>query len=492
MNYSSTRLRSGFGFAFRATFLPFTVTMILWLTRANAITISQLVLCLALFALPWYSYIRWKEQKREQLPIFAIIGFMYWLYYALAMFWSELIIEVARTAFGREAPPDMLTQALAMCLVGICCLWIGMRARLGQFFVPHRVPELTMDRTHRNYLRAVLVISGVLGMIEPSLNALGEGGRQLVSLAISFIPLLAFTLLFRLYLRGEASRADKILIVAFLITRWAVGLSSGWLGAGAAVITIGALTYLAERRRIPRLGVVTVILFTLFFQVGKQDFRAVYWTDQAKATQVDRVSFWVKASMDKWSDAFEDPSGQSFRLLLNQSLSRVSLLTQAANVLEQTPSVVPYQYGELYAYLFVTFIPRAVWPDKPSVNDANRFYQIAYGVTAEEDLDKVSIGVGVLTESFINFGWFGVVGVMFLLGVFFDFYRRAFLSESSGLLMSSLGIALLPQMLSIESQMATYIGGIVQQVGFSLLILLPILKWQTTRPRVLPSLRVTA
>jgi hypothetical protein len=121
-----------------------------------------------------------------------------------------------------------------------------------------------------------------------------------------------------------------------------------------------------------------------------------------------------------------------------------------------------------------------MWPDKPSANEANRFYQVAYGVTDEADLDKVAIGVGVLTEAFINFGWFGVVGVMLLLGVFFDFYQKSFLGSDSGVLMSSLGIALLPQMLGIESQMATYVGGIVQQIFFSLVVLLPVIRWKRT------------
>jgi hypothetical protein len=55
--------------------------------------------------------------------------------------------------------------------------------------------------------------------------------------------------------------------------------------------------------------------------------------------------------------------------------------------------------------MFITLIPRFIWPDKPSVNDANQYYQVAYGLTTEENLDGVSIAVGVMTEGFINFGW---------------------------------------------------------------------------------------
>ncbi len=469
---------------------PLAFTILLWFTRLNPISIWQLSVCLVLLVIPWYSYVSWHQRKINDLPVFAMISLMYWVYYALALFWGELTIPVARTIFGRDAEVEMLSRALLMCLVGVLCLWLGTKARIGGVLVPHHLPEINLDRS-RNYLRVLLASSALLGVLEPSTYVLGEGGRQVIVLALSFIPLLGFTLMFRIYLRGEASRLDKLLVFGFLFVRLFAGLSSGWLGSAASIMIICAAAYVAERNRIPRLAVIIVLLFTLFFQVGKEDFRSVYWSQQTQASHLERVSFWVNTSLEKWGTALGDPSGAELRGLLNQSVSRVSLLTQSANVLEQTPDVVPYQYGKLYSYLFITFIPRALWPDKPSVSEANRFYQVAYGVTDPEDLDTVAIGVGVLAEAFINFGWLGVIGIMFLLGMFFDFYQSAFLSKSSGLLMSSLGIALLPQMLGVESQMATYLGGIVQQVGLSLLVLLPIIRWRRKQPinKISPFLR---
>jgi hypothetical protein len=187
------------------------------------------------------------------------------------------------------------------------------------------------------------------------------------------------------------------------------------------------------------------------------------------------VTFWVQNSFDKWNEALSDSSGESFRRALNPSVSRISLLNQSANVIEQTPSVVPYQYGWLYSYMAITWIPRFVWPDKPSMSEANQYYQVAYGLTTEEDINKVAISVGLLTEGFINFGWAGVVGIMFLTGIFFDFYQRTFLASTSGALMTAVGVILIPQFLAVESQMAQYLGGIVQQVVVTLLVMLPII-----------------
>ncbi len=484
MKYPDNWTKSHFLIALRAGILPMALTTFLWLTSSNAITAIQFLIALALLMIPWVSYLGWRRRLNDELPVFAMISFMYWLYYVMALFWGDLIIHVARTPLGHPASSDALTLAMSMCLLGICCLWLGVKVRLAHLIAPRKLVEVSVDLRRRNYLRGVLIVSVVLSLIEPSAYLLGEGGRQIVSISLSFIPLLAFTILLRLYLKGEASQMDKILILGFLVTRLVGGLSSGWLGAAASIMIICAATYLAERRRVPGTAVIAVMVFTLFFQVGKNEFRHVYWTQKTEASQLDRVSFWVDTSLEKWSTALSDPSGDDVKRLVNQSISRVSLLTQSAHVLEQTPNVVPYQYGKMYSYLLVTLIPRFVWPAKPSVNEANQFYQIAYGVTAEQDINKVAIGVGVLTEAFISFGWLGVIGMMFLMGIFFDLYQRTLLQKTSGLFMSSLGIALLPQMLGIESQMAAYLGGIVQQVLFSLFILLPIIRLNKSRKRV--------
>jgi hypothetical protein len=195
--------------------------------------------------------------------------------------------------------------------------------------------------------------------------------------------------------------------------------------------------------------------------------------------------FWVDASFEKWNDAISNPTSQSFRDTISPSVNRLALLTQTGNVIDNTPRVVPYQYGKLYSYMFITLIPRFIWPDKPSVNDANQYYQVAYGLTTEENLDGVSIAVGVMTEGFINFGWLGAFGVMFLLGVFFDFFQTLCFSKTSGVLWMALGMVLLPQLLAIESQMAQYLGGMVQQVVFTLLVMLPAFQFRTNQGKAI-------
>src|SRR5439155_10637906 len=72
---------------------PSAVTGLLWLTRANEVTVAQIVLALVLVYLPWRSYLTWKSSEKSDLPVFSMIGFMYWLYYVLPLFWEPHTIS---------------------------------------------------------------------------------------------------------------------------------------------------------------------------------------------------------------------------------------------------------------------------------------------------------------------------------------------------------------------------------------------------------------
>jgi mannitol-specific phosphotransferase system IIBC component len=124
-----------------------------------------------------------------------------------------------------------------------------------------------------------------------------------------------------------------------------------------------------------------------------------------------------------------------------------------------------------------------VWPEKPSANDANRWYQVSYGLTSPRSLSTVSIAVGTLAESYISFGWLGPLLIMFPLGIFLGSIQRIFLREDSGLLFSSLGAVMVPQLLTVESQMVEYVAGLAQQTFVILLVLMPTLKSRREKVR---------
>jgi len=359
-------------------------------------------------------------------------------------------------------------------VVGMVALWCGAGLARRIRWSPSTNIDIPKARSYRRYLGIVL-IGAVLLKIAVPIGGLGSGFRQLLSNVETIVPSVAFANLLRYWLRREATKWDKLLAVLYLVASVVLGIASGWLGSIVSVGIVCSAMFLYERRKLPLVALAGVLPIILFLQPAKEGFRDRYWRSDANATVGERLSFWVEDSWRLWSQALDEPGSDSTKELADKSLSRLSLLQQSANVIELTPEIVPYQHGKLYTYLGVTLIPRLLWPDKPSVNEANKWYQVSYRLTLPRNLQGVSIAVGTLTESYISFGWFGPLLVMVPMGMLLALFQRLFLGADAGFVLSSVGAVLLPQWLAVESQLAQYVSGLVQQIVVALLVLLPVL-----------------
>jgi hypothetical protein len=455
---------------------PLAVTFLMWSIRLNELTLFEFLAAAGLLGAAWAPYYRWKLAGERYLPLFAMLSFMFWVYYALPLFWGDRRGYATRGEFSHES----IEKAMLLAVIGVACLWIGKWTGVGRRLVSAKVLDLYADREKTwLYVRTALLISiPVAFTVESRAYLFGSGGRQLLAILTSTVSMALLVLMFRKFLGRQATHAETLLITVFLLGRFVAGMASGMLGAGAGLMITCSIAYLYERRRIPTVAIVLVCGYVLFFQPAKQAFRRTFWSERVDATLGQRISFWSSESLHNWQLALENPNEENWRLMANHSLARMSLLQQTAHVIELTPDRVPYQHGRLYSYMLVTLIPRAVWPNKPSVNEANQFYQVAYGLTNPEDLDKVSIAVGTVAESFINFGWWGPFLVMLPLGIFFEYFQYTCLARDSGWVLNAIGIALIPSFLTVESQLAQYLSGIVQCIAVSLLVLWPVLHAQ--------------
>ncbi len=453
---------------------PVALTTFLWFSSNQPIFVTGALSALALACFPWWSYQSWVRSGRAGIPVFAVVSFAYWLYFGFALFWGDYSILMWRILeVGLSLKAINLSMVLAV--LGVTSLWLGGKSKLGPLLRPRLTVDVAPGPKGRNHIRLVLVGGLILSLFEGAPGAAGPL-RQLVFILQLTVPLAAFLYLLREYLKGRADRTDKALIATFLVVKTLLGAASGWVGALASIFFVCGVLYMEERRRIPVVPILLLFVSFLFLQAGKTEFRSTYWGESQEGGKLERVAFWLSASWESWARDLDDPSGAAVRDRIARTFARTSLLPQTANVLELTPRVVPYQGGHLYSYMLVTLIPRFLWPEKPSVSDANRFYQVAYGLTTEENLDTVSIAVGTLTEAYISYGWWGAVGIMFLIGVALDLYQRVFLSEDSGRLMHAIGLAMVFQLMAIESQMAQYLGGLIQQIAVTIIVMLPVLR----------------
>jgi TM2 domain-containing membrane protein YozV len=443
-------------------------TVLLLVKSRHGSTPFQAAMAFALVAIPCFAYADWRRTRRSQIPLFAVLAAAHTVFYCCSIFWTDLLDEPA----GKTA-----TAVLGMALSGVCGLFIGMRLGASQLVVRRvNLPDVPSD-THNWWL--IRAIAGCQAIV-PFLPV-GSGGdfRQLIAIALSFIPLVAFLILWDATLRGKATSIDKVLVVVFLAASVVGGLASGWLGSCVGTFVLASIAFVRVRRRIPVIPLAGIVLAMLFLQGGKSAFRERYWYGTDGAGPVEKARFWIEKSAERLMAFTVQPGGDAFRDSFEEPLlTRSSLVTEAATVYERTPSAVSYQYGATYEYLLITLIPRFLWPDKPSVNDSNRLYQLSYGVTQQEDLDHVAIGAGLIPEAYMNFGWIGIPLVMCLAGVILGVFERIFLGQHAGTFASAVGLAYVLQLLSLNGQAAAYFGGMIQIIGLTMVIFLPGLRFQ--------------
>jgi len=452
------------------TGVPLLITAALWATSINEITPLQNIAAFVLCWIPWAAYKEWSRGTRQTIPLFFLVGAMFWLAYAVPLFWLRHDVHLATG--GHQLSEEAITRALYLAVLGVATLGVGISIGGRLPFMESWRPDIHRSPGRWNYLRLSLLAATFLRIAVP-IGTLGGGGRQFLAIIETVVPSVMFVVLFRYYLRRTAIPIDKILLAGYAGVALLAGISSGWLASfvGLAIMITGV--YIYERRKLPLVAIMVAIPIVLFLQPGKERFRQEYWRAGASDSYVERFNFWIDSSLSEWGRALSSSDQATSKNLADQTLGRLSLLQQTANVMEATPERVPYQYGRLYSYMLFTFVPRVFWPDKPSVNDANRWYQVAYRLTDPRNLQGVSIATGYLTESYINFGWFGPPLVLFCLGILLGLFDKIFLRPSSGLLLNSIGVVLLPQLLQVEAQLAQYTAGFGQQIAVALITMAP-------------------
>lgn len=449
---------------------PCIITGLLWLSSTNAVNTTQTCLAMVLAIVPWIAFLRWRQNPKHLLPLFALISAMYWLYFGVAMFWGDTRFIIFGSK-GSYIPESTITTVTLMAVVGVFAMLAGERVASAAISIP--TFHMGSPKTSAQWLYIDLIV--LFPLVSRRFVSSGGGDtRQVVILFLEFVPLVAFALLFQKYLGGRATSYEKVLLVAFLVLKSATGLASGSMGSVVAIFIVVAALYLQTRRKVPKVALAALAVYVLFFQVGKGGFRERYWTNQASGDTVQRLTDWVGFSLRAWGFFYDHPTAENFQILVSQSFSRLSLLPMAAAVVERTPNPVPYQNGKLYSYMLITLVPRFIWPEKPSFNEANQFFQVAYGLTRLRDLGNASIAVGIMAEAFINFGWTGVVAIMFLMGVFVSVFQSIFFQLKTPMVLAAIGVILLPSMLAIESQLVQYFGGMIQQIIGAYLVMLPI------------------
>ncbi len=335
----------------------------------------------------------------------------------------------------------------------------------------------------------------VLGSIAAIVHALWEmppGFEEFVHLA-AFAPTVAF-ILGLLVLRGRgrapASTAFRFLVPALLFVDLATALLVPVLFSKlmpAAVSGLAILYGLCAMRMPGRRQLAVGVLLVAFLvasypvklvlrqavfngpyirsSIGANPFRPMGGDMHEVLGGVGTVEHRVPADFDLWNQGFR------FHLragriplfwvyAIERVIGRINRLSDFAYVVSMTPSQIPYARGATYVPLESKLVPRLLWPTRPSDN-AGQYYGHRYDLITPDDTSG-SYNLPIITEGWMNWGWWGIVGSAVFVGLVLRLLWRYGVGDSGAPGNIMLGVVVVGTAAVTESDLSLVMGGVIQ------------------------------
>ncbi len=211
--------------------------------------------------------------------------------------------------------------------------------------------------------------------------------------------------------------------VATFIEAFTYFLNTGMMTLMGALVSFFFLISCMEKRYWRVLFIALGVFSMSAIQSVKGSYREIMKNSEVVLSTPERVGVLYELLAMKYFDLnvdFEDIEEDPAEMDKETSSGKLMAGFMRAGddsmerVLEYTPERVPFWEGETYASIPYMFIPRALWPDKPTRHFWNKFGR-TYGVLSSEDYET-SVGISYLAEGYVNFGYHGMYIVAFLMG----------------------------------------------------------------------------
>jgi hypothetical protein len=355
---------------------------------------------------------------------------------------------------GRDLPDHLVCAALELSLVGFTGVC------LGYFLIPENgslIPRFKMAWSNPGVIRTAAAAMCAVGLVATffmNLHRQASSPSQFVSFAAD-LAMYGIALLFTLQLSHRLNPLYLFALWGVLLpARLLVGVSSG---ATAQVLGVGLIMLVLYSELKGRLWWSAIIVGMFGVAVLRPlmtPFRGLTWTHGAQSgvSTVQRLKIFGGVA----EGAAEGRFGNYDRLT-QFAATRLCVTCTFADVLRQTPEIVPYWGGHTYSSILYKPIPRILWPGKPQEETGQAFGH-RYGYLAIGDYES-SYNLPQTVELYANFGVAGVIIGSLLFGFLYRVAELMFFHPRSGVGAVALGSVILGQLLGIESAASLAIGG---------------------------------
>jgi hypothetical protein len=387
--------------------------IVFWFWQVQSVPVSLYMAGVALWAMALLPLALWYRKGFQGLPMFELICVAYGLAYGPPIYLvpNQIMIMSQSVAL----PYEIMLHASLSALLGLAALITGYHlfgSQVRQTGLPQLDLPLASDQ-RISFAYFALAIGLGATFVEPFA---GERFRAIVHLFESQSQIGIVVLTYLVFGHKQARLDTKLLLFASVALWVILGLAGGMLESVMTPLVLVFIVYWHARRRFPWGLALLISAGILILTPLKLAYRDRVWSgSEGNGGTLARLNVWWEVAGDTIAG---ERSGLEQQDPVGETMGRVDLLHKLAYVQSLTPNEVPYFEGKSYLYLVYTFIPRVLWPGKPVASDATDLMDFGYRLRSEENTGT-KIAIGLIGEAFANFGWMGIVTVLFLQGLFF-------------------------------------------------------------------------
>jgi hypothetical protein len=390
------------------------------------------------------------------VPVMPAIAGMYFIYFGLPIIRNK-------TSLIDYGPSEILAGAVTVFLFLIAAIvawWpIVGRTRPSNDIAPSLISGQWLNRIMFVGLALgvffhMTVFSGYFGLVGQFFGVLRS---VLLSFAISACFMLGHARALGT-LRGQQWALAVVCVSALILSAWL----SFFLIGGVLYCLSAVLGYFITAKRVPWRFLSAALVVIMVFHAGKDHMREKYWIRDLNYSATVSILD-MPTLMGEWV-------GEGLTAIFSHedyasAVDRASLFALLLQVQRLVPDYVPFLNGASYALLPEMLVPRFLDPEKITSQAAMTMLNVSAGLQTAEGASKTSIGWGLLTEAYYNFGYPGVIGIGFLFGLFCALLERWTIGAQLFSLPCLIAISALMQLINMELDAAGVATAMFQSVA---------------------------
>ncbi|HEY9673845.1 MAG TPA: hypothetical protein V6D11_20560 [Waterburya sp.] len=423
--------------------------------RPSFISVDNAFLALGITWLGFLPTIQYLlDRHRPPMPFFPLVGLFYATSFGLPMFASE------QEASGIWSTTNVTSTALMLTLLGIAGMNLAFfisRSSLLKNVSPIQIPgPYSLGRLID--LVWILLFAHLAFLYIPAVRSIPSLGQLLDP-----IGYVAYGIFYILISRRKLPSIQTFLLLCVcvpleIVPRFASGSLAQLMLLGLFLIIV--IWY--ERKRIPVVFISITLVILIIFNGVKGEYRSLVWFGgkYSNLNPVEKVQLFLNLAVEYYQNpktrAKDDSSLNSST---DSVVSRAAHIVLLSSVVKDTPAIVPYWNGETYLPLLTSYIPRALLPDKPVENTGNTFGR-RYNYLGNSDF-TTSFNLPWIVELYANFGNWGILIGMPLVGVFLAFLEQLFNQAKMNFLEFLIGSTVLFRLIYQESNFSLMTGSVI-------------------------------